>query len=121
MAGFRAEAYTVPLEQVFDEARQIMDRVVERDVQFDIGGDAQEITALDTQVSDFIFKHILLPVWLATYKYHGQTYRFVVKPRTGRVQSERPWSTWKITLALLASVLLAGVAGYFYALSEGLV
>ena len=47
MAGFHAEAYTVPLEQVFDEARQIMDRVIERDVQFDIGGDAQKITALD--------------------------------------------------------------------------
>ena len=121
LAGFRAEAYTVPLEQGFDEARQIMDRVIERDVKFDIGGDAQKITALDTQVSDVTFKHILLPVWLAAYKYRGQTYHFVVNARTGRVQGERPWSAWKITLALLVGALLAGVSGYFYALSEGLI
>ena len=121
LAGFRAKAYTVPLEQGFDTARQIKDRVIERDVKFDIGGDAQKITALDTQVSDVTFKHILLPVWLAAYKYRGQTYPFVVNARTGRVQGERPWSAWKITLALLVGALLAGVSGYFYALSEGLI
>lgn len=111
LAGFRAEAYGVDLETGFAEARQRMDRVIERDVRFDIGGDRQRIHAIDTQVSDVTFKHILLPVWLAAYKYRGKTYRFVVNGQSGKVQGERPYSAIKIALAALtAAVVVAAVA-----------
>ncbi|MDF1855273.1 TFIIB-type zinc finger domain-containing protein [Pseudooceanicola sp.] len=113
LAGFRAEAYQVELAEGYDEARAQMDRVIERDVKFDIGGDAQRVHNIDTKISDVTFKHILLPVWLAAYKYRGKTYRFVVNGRTGRVQGERPWSAWKITFAVIASLILAGVIFYF--------
>jgi predicted RNA-binding Zn-ribbon protein involved in translation (DUF1610 family) len=120
LAGFRAEAYQVDLEQGFTEARAIMDRQIERDVKFDIGGDQQRIHHIETQVSAVTFKHILLPVWLAAYKYRGKTYRFVVNGQTGRVQGERPWSAWKIAGAILFALIVGGVAGYVYALNEGL-
>lgn len=111
IAGFRAEAYVVDLEEGFVEARAKMDRVIERDVRFDIGGDRQRIDSLRTEVSDVTFKHVLLPVWLAAYKYRGKTYRFVVNGQSGRVQGERPYSAWKIAFAvLLALVVLGGVA-----------
>ncbi|MCF6443966.1 TFIIB-type zinc finger domain-containing protein [Nereida sp. MMG025] len=121
LAGFRAEGYTVSLEDGFDEARHMMDRVIERDVKFDIGGDRQRITALQTQVSDVTFKHVLLPVWLAAYKYRGRTFRFVVNGRTGQVQGERPYSAWKIFFAALLVAIFAACAGYLYAVNEGLV
>ncbi len=69
LAGFRAEAYTVSLQDGYAEARAHMDRVIERDVRFDIGGDRQRIHAIDTEIRDVTFKHILLPVWLAAYRY----------------------------------------------------
>lgn len=119
LAGFRAEGYAVELADGFNEARSLMARVIERDVKFDIGGDRQKITDLDTRVSDVTFKHILLPVWLAAYKYRGKTYRFVVNGRTGRVRGERPYSAMKITLAICAALLLAGVIGYLYAQNAG--
>lgn len=121
LAGFRAEGYTVALDDGFVEARALMDRVIERDVKFDIGGDRQRISALETQVSGVTFKHILLPVWLAAYKYRGKTFRFVVNGRTGQVHGERPYSGWKIFFAVLCVAILAGVAGYLYAVNEGLV
>ena len=43
LAGFRAEGYTVPVEQGYGEARQIMNAVIEQDVRHDIGGDQQQI------------------------------------------------------------------------------
>ena len=49
-----------------------MARVIERDVRFDIGGDRQRIHAIDTDVRNVTFKHILLPVWMAAYKYRGR-------------------------------------------------
>ncbi len=115
LAGFRAEGYTVDLEEGFGIAREKMDRVIRRDVRFDIGGDRQRIHDIQTQISDVTFKHILLPVWMAAYKYRGKTYRFVVNGRTGRVQGERPWSVVKIVLAVLAVAAVAGVVGYFIA------
>lgn len=115
LAGFRAEAYTVDLEEGFEQARAWMDRVIARDVRFDIGGDSQRIHRIDTTVSAVTFKHILLPVWLAAYRYRGRTYRFMVNGRSGRVQGERPWSVVKITLAVLAGLILAGIAGYVVA------
>ncbi len=112
LAGFRAEAYTIDLEDGFHAAREKMDRVIERDVRFDIGGDRQRISALNTSVSGVTFKHVLLPVWVAAYKYRGQTYRFVVNGQTGRVQGERPWSVWKIGLAIASAACLIGAILY---------
>lgn len=115
LAGFRAEGYSVELEQGFIEARAHMDRVIERDIRFDIGGDRQRIHTVDTTVSAVTFKHVLLPVWLAAYKYRGTTFRFVVNGRTGRVQGERPWSKGKIALAVLAGLLVAAAIGFVMA------
>lgn len=119
LAGFRAEGYSVALDEGYEEARHHMARVIERDVKFDIGGDRQRIHDIDTDVRDITFKHILLPVWLAAYKYRGRTYRFVVNGRTGRVQGERPYSAWKIAFAVIAGLLIAGIAGYLYGLEQG--
>ncbi|WP_407492099.1 TFIIB-type zinc finger domain-containing protein [Pseudooceanicola sp. MF1-13] len=117
LAGFLAEGYQVELAEGYEEARAIMDRTIDRDVRFDIGGDRQRVHQINTQVSDVTFKHILLPVWMAAYKFRGKTYRFVVNGRTGRVQGERPWSVWKITFAVLAGLIVAGVVGYLYAMN----
>ncbi|KIC07584.1 primosomal protein N' (replication factor Y) - superfamily II helicase [Leisingera sp. ANG-M1] len=113
LAGFRAEAYTVDLEAGFAEAGQKMDRVIERDVRFDIGGDRQRIAHIDTKMSEVTFKHVLLPVWLAAYKYRGKTYRFVVNGQSGRVQGERPYSAIKIAVAALTAAALIAVIAYF--------
>ena len=118
LAGFRAEGYQVELDEGFHEARARMDRQIERDVRFDIGGDRQRIHGIDTEIRDITFKHILLPVWLAAYKYRGKTYRFVVNGRTGRVQGERPWSAWKIAIAVVLGLIVAGVLGYFVAQNQ---
>ena len=118
LAGFRAEAYAITLEDGYTEARHVMDAMIERDVRFDIGGDRQRIHNIQTRVSNVTFKHVLLPVWLAAYKYRGKTYRFVVNGRTGNVQGERPYSALKITFAVILGLLAAGIAGYFMALQK---
>ncbi len=118
LAGFRAEGYGVELLDGYTEARTHMGRVIERDVKFDIGGDRQRIHRLDTQVSAVTFKHVLLPVWLAAYKYRGESYRFVVNGQTGKVQGERPWSAWKIAVAVVLGLIVAGAAGYLIATQQ---
>ncbi|MEM9715341.1 MAG: primosomal protein N' (replication factor Y) - superfamily II helicase [Pseudomonadota bacterium] len=112
LAGFRAEAYTISLEDGFAEAETLMNRTIERDVKFDIGGDRQRITQLNTKVGTLTFKHVLLPVWMAAYKYRGKTYRFVVNGQTGAVKGERPYSSFKIALAVILGLIIAAALGY---------
>ena len=114
LSGFRAEGYTVELDEGMAEARQIMDAQIQRDIRRDIGGDAQRIDAINTRVANTTFKHILLPVWIAAYKYRGKSYRFVVNAQSGKVQGERPYSAIKIALAIVLALLLA--AAVFYGL-----
>jgi DNA-directed RNA polymerase subunit RPC12/RpoP len=118
LAGYSAEGYTVELKDGYDQARVHMDAVILRDVKFDIGGDRQRVHHIETAIKDVTFKHILLPVWLAAYKYRGKTYRFVVNGRSGKVQGERPWSGWKIAFALIALAIVGGVIGYFAAQNQ---
>ncbi len=106
LAGFRAEGYTVPLADGLSEARDRMAEVIHGDVRQDIGGDEQRVHSVDTDWSEETFKHILLPVWMAAYKYGGKSYRFLVNGQTGEVQGERPWSVWKIAFAVIFVALL---------------
>lgn len=113
LAGFEAEGYTVALSDGHATARQEMAAVIMNDARRDIGGDEQRIDRIDTRHSDETFKHILLPIWSAAYKYNGRSYRFLVNAQTGRVQGERPWSVWKITAAVIATLIALAVFLYF--------
>lgn len=112
LAGFASEGYTVGLAEGHERAREVMTEIIRQDVRRDIGGDEQRIDRVDTDWSDETFKHILLPVWMAAYKYNDKTYRFVVNGQTGKVQGERPWSAWKIAFAVLLAAIVAGVLFY---------
>ena len=106
LAGFEAEGYTIPLEAGHGIARQEMEGVILMDIRRDIGGDEQRVSNARTAYSAETFKHVLLPIWSAAYRYNGQSYRFVVNGQSGRVQGERPWSIWKITAAVVVVLLL---------------
>jgi len=106
LAGYRAEAYGIELREGFSEAEVIMEKEIRNLVRRDIGGDEQRINQLSTRLSDITYKHVLLPVWLAAYKYDGKTYRFVVNGQTGKVKGERPWSKVKIAIAVVAGVVV---------------
>lgn len=118
LAGFQAEGYTVGLAEGHGEARQRMAAVILQDVRRDIGGDEQRVHDVDTRWSEETFKHILLPVWMAAYKYNGKSYRFLVNGQTGEVQGERPWSIWKIAFAVLVVGLLA-LGAYYLSEQQG--
>lgn len=112
LSGFQAEAYSVPLDQGHGRAREIMAEVITGDARRAIGGDEQRIERIDTDWSEETFKHVLLPVWTAAYRYGGKSYRFVVNGQTGKVKGERPWSVWKIAVAVVLGLAVAGVLAW---------
>ena len=106
ISGFQSEVYQLALDEGFDRAKQVMDDIIHRDITYDIGGDHQRIHQVNTRHSDVTFKHCLLPIWSAAFLYRNKSYRFVINGRTGKVQGERPYSYWKIALAVILSLIL---------------
>jgi hypothetical protein len=113
LSGFQSEIYQVDLDEGFEQARGIMDSRIYHAILSDIGGDQQRVNSLETQHAATTFKHVLLPVWSAAFRYNGETYRFVINGRNGKTQGERPYSVVKIVFAALLGISLLGGLGYF--------
>jgi len=113
LRGFKVESYKIPLEQAFEKARTELTGEIKEAVRRDIGGDHQRIHSLDIDWQDLRFKHILLPVWIASYRYNNKSYRFLVNGKTGEVQGERPYSAWKIAFLVVAILLVLGAIYLF--------
>lgn len=113
LSGFRSEYYQIELDEGFDQAKRLMDKVIYQDIAFDIGGDQQRIHQVRTHHSDTTYKHCLLPVWSAAFRYQDKSYRFVINGRTGQVQGERPYSVWKIIFSVLLGLVILGGIVFF--------
>ncbi|MBH9553031.1 hypothetical protein I7X43_09195 [Inhella sp. 4Y17] len=113
-AGFIVEAYQVDLPDAWARVQQVWAPRVEAEVRRDIGGDEQRITAVDCEYREPHYRHVLLPAWLASYRWNGRSWPVVVNGQTGRVEGARPWSIWKLgfaALALLGLLLLGWAEG----------
>lgn len=109
LSGFITESYQVDLKAGFEKAKERMRVPINQSVMSDIGGDEQRITSTDTAYNDITFKHILLPLWLSSYRYNDKVYRFLINARTGEVQGERPYSAIKIALFVLMILAIIAV------------
>ena len=110
VAGFQAEAYQLGLDECFEVAAGKMRDAIALDVRRAIGGDVQEVQRMDIQHSGRTFKHVLLPCWLGAYLFGSKSFHLCVNARTGDVQGERPYSWVKIGAAVVAALVIAGVA-----------
>ena len=113
LSGFRSERYSVGLRQGFTLAQDQVDPIIEQTVRRDIGGDTQRIHNRYSNWNDITYKYVLLPVWVTAYKFNDSVFRIVINARTGEVQGERPWSWVKITLAVLAAIIVIATIVYF--------
>jgi hypothetical protein len=108
LTGFSALRYDVDPDDGSAEARQQMQRVIDRDCRADIGGDEQRVSDMDITYSETLFKLLLMPLWIATYLYGGKSWTVLVNANTGEVVGDRPWSVPKIVAAVLAGLVLVG-------------
>ncbi|MEL6481422.1 MAG: primosomal protein N' (replication factor Y) - superfamily II helicase [Pseudomonadota bacterium] len=119
LSGFDAEAPSLHLEEGFGQATEAMERWLHQLARRDIGGDEQRVLQLSARYDHVTFKHVLLPVWLASYRWRNKPYRVAVNARTGKVVGQRPWSWWKIALAVLLALLAIGAVIYFGEVRQG--
>ena len=111
LAGFTARTYDIELDDGFVLGKERIDAELYADVCSRIGGDTQRIDSINTKYDAITYKHLLLPLWLMTYKYKGELYQVAVNASTGEVNGERPYSWVKIFFASLVggAIVIGGL------------
>lgn len=114
LAGMQAQAYDVPLEKAWEAARQQMRERNREACIADIPRAQYRNFSMTLDFADETWRYILLPVYLNSYQYGGQSYQVLVNGQSGTVAGQRPvdWNkVWLAIAALVAPGLLLGLAG----------
>jgi hypothetical protein len=112
LAGFEAEEYTIGLDNAFEYAKMKMSHIIQNDIRRDIGGDKQRIDTMQTTYSHTTYKNVLFPIWTAQFRWKEKEYNYAINAQTGKIVGKRPYSTLKITLLIIFTLLVLG--GIFY-------
>lgn len=104
--GWTVERYQVDLRQASQISKQQMDETIERLCSREVPGDTQRNLQVQSDYQGRTFKHILVPVWLATYTYGSKSFQVVANGYTGKMAGEHPLSWVKITCAILGAILV---------------
>ena len=113
LAGWRAEEYAIDLKAGWQHAEQRIAGDQKNRCSRDVGGDTQRNLQVQNTYSNLTYKHVLLPVWLAAYRYQNKVYRFLVNGQTGEVVGKAPWSILKVTLLVLFCAALLATLIFF--------
>ena len=108
MLGMQSEVYQKDVEQGFGVAEKIMDDHIRSACSRQVPGDTHRNLNVRTRKSGVTFKHILLPVWVAAYKYKEKVRQFVVNGQTGKVAGKKPVSTGKVILTIVIALAVIG-------------
>ena len=114
LAGFAAEAYAVELGAGHQRARQRLDATQQERCAAAVEGDTHRNLTVRNHYSDETFRYALLPVWLATYRYQGRLYRFVVSGQKGEVIGQAPYSYLKVAAACLLGLAVLALVLYVW-------
>lgn len=114
LSGMNAERYAVGLDEAWTLAQKELDGQERDACRGLVPGDTQRNLEVSTKYSDVRFKHTLLPVWVAAYRYEGEVYRYLVNGASGKAYGDAPYSKWKIAgCALFVVFAILGCMGFF--------
>jgi len=109
LSGWVVERYQIDLVAAAQRAREGMDAKTNNLCAAQVPGDTQRNLQVNADYSGQTFKHILAPLWLLTYHYGPRNFQVVINGYTGTIAGQYPKSWIKITLAVLAGLLVAGI------------
>jgi rubredoxin len=109
LSGWVVERYQIDLLAAAQSARAEMDAEMENLCAAQVPGDTHRNLNVRSNYSGQTFKHVLVPIWLLTYTYGASVFQVVINGYTGTIAGKYPKSWIKITLAVIAGMILAGI------------
>ena len=109
VSGWVVERYQIDLVAAAQRARGTMDAKLRNLCSAEVPGDTQRNLNVMADYSGQTFKHVLVPVWLLNYHYGSRNFQVVMNGYTGKVTGEYPKSWIKMTLAVLATLIVIAI------------
>ncbi len=109
LAGWSAEEYELDLHGGWERARESIVHTQRSRCAADVPGDTQRNLQVDNTIEDVRWKHVLLPLWIVTYRHNRKHYRVLINGQSGQVRGEAPLSSSKVLLLILAVAALIGL------------
>jgi ribosomal protein S27E len=106
LSGWTVERYQIDLVAAAQRSRQQMEATLRELCGRQVPGDTYRNLNVDATFTDQTFKHILAPIWILMYVYGAKSYQVVVNGVTGHISGSRPWSWIKVSLVVLAALIL---------------
>ena len=104
--GWTVERYQLDLRRAAEVNMDQMEAKTRALCAAQVPGDTQRNLQVQSQYRGRTFKHILVPVWLVNYTYGSRTFQIVANGYTGKIAGRHPLSWIKITLAVLAALVV---------------
>lgn len=117
LAGFGAEEHGMEPRDAWPRAEATLHGRERAACAAQVPGDTHRALDVHTVLTRQTFKSVLLPVYVAPWRYRDRAFRVVINGQTEKVAGTAPWSVVKIVLAVL--LLVAVVAGIAWWRGQG--
>jgi DNA-directed RNA polymerase subunit RPC12/RpoP len=114
LAGFLAQAYDRPLDPAWELARDKMRDATRAACRNQASTSRIRNFSMKLDFAEESWRYVLLPVYLAVYRYRGESYQVMVNGQTGTIAGQRPvdWTkVWLAVAGMLAPGALLGLLG----------
>ena len=113
LAGWLCEEYSVDRERALAVSKKVFLEQEHARVAAFMPGDRHHRLQVRTNFNEINSDLCLLPVYVLSYRYNNQLYRFLINGQTGKTAGDKPISKTKIAIAVsvgLAIVAAASIA-----------
>jgi predicted Zn-ribbon and HTH transcriptional regulator len=108
VAGFASERYSIGLKDAWDKAKSLISGRLKRNITEKIKNtyhaDSVRSLKMSTGFGNIKYKYLLLPVWMACFKYKDKIYKFMVNGQTGKVSGKIPVSPVKVAITAVGVI-----------------
>lgn len=122
LAGWQAQAYDVALPTAWDTARAAMRERAKDACRGEITSPHVRNLSVAAAFEDEVWRYVLLPVYVAPYRFEGKPYQLLINGQTGGVVGQKPvaWAkVWLVVAALLTPGVLLSLLGLPLTLAAG--
>ena len=122
LAGLQAQAYDIDLDTAWERGRHTMRTNTKNACKKQASSTRMRNFSMNLAFKDENWRYILLPLYVATYRYGTESYQVLINGQTGELAGQRPVDWKKVLLVTgglltpavflgLLTLILANVAG----------
>lgn len=115
LAGYSSEIFKIPMYEGYTVAKRMMTNTLEGMVSSEVLSRYDHVRNISMDIDWFneYYRLLMLPVYSTSYLYNNQTYQVIINGENGAITGEYPKSVVKITLAILAGILVLLIIYYY--------